>query len=72
MSVVTNASKPESILKKKPNNVCYHAVREAVVMGECLVAHIPTKQNLVDLFTKILGEIQRREFVRKLWWYIYD
>jgi hypothetical protein len=32
MSVVTNLSKPESTLKKKSNSVCYHAVREAVVM----------------------------------------
>ncbi|KAL7504486.1 LOW QUALITY PROTEIN: hypothetical protein ACHAXN_002117 [Cyclotella atomus] len=34
MSIVTNSSKPESTLKKKSNSVCYHAVREAVVMGE--------------------------------------
>ena len=33
MSVVTNASKPESTLNKKSNSICYHAVREAVVMS---------------------------------------
>jgi hypothetical protein len=54
MSVVTNSSKPESTLKKKSNSVYYHAVREAAAMGGCLVAHIPTKQNLADLFAKIL------------------
>ncbi|KAL7507380.1 hypothetical protein ACHAXN_004573 [Cyclotella atomus] len=32
--------KPESTLKKKSNSFCYHAVSEAVVMGEALVAHI--------------------------------
>ena len=47
MSVVTNTSKPESTLKKKSNSICYHAVREAVAMGEALVAHIPTKKTLL-------------------------
>eukprot|EP00804_Cyclotella_cryptica_P012756 CCRYP_019199-RA/>CCRYP_019199-RA protein AED:0.48 eAED:0.51 QI:0/0/0/1/0/0/2/0/81 len=45
---------PESTLRKKSNSICYHAVREAVAMGEALVAHIPTKKNLADLFTKVL------------------
>jgi hypothetical protein len=49
MSVVTNSSKPESTLKKKSNSICYHAVREAVAMGEALVAYIPTKKNLAHM-----------------------
>eukprot|EP00804_Cyclotella_cryptica_P026575 CCRYP_014011-RA/>CCRYP_014011-RA protein AED:0.14 eAED:0.14 QI:0/0/0/1/0/0.25/4/0/793 len=52
MSVVTNMSKPESTLKMKSYSICYHAVHEAVAMSEALVAHIPTKKNLADLFTK--------------------
>eukprot|EP00804_Cyclotella_cryptica_P006000 CCRYP_000234-RA/>CCRYP_000234-RA protein AED:0.45 eAED:0.49 QI:0/0/0/1/0/0/2/0/92 len=57
MSVVTNTSKPESTLKKKKSNlICYHAVHDAVAMGKALVAHIPTKKNLADLFTKVLLE----------------
>jgi hypothetical protein len=52
MSVITNVSKPESTLKKKSNLICYHTVRD--VMCETLVAHIPTKMNLADLFTKVL------------------
>eukprot|EP00804_Cyclotella_cryptica_P029741 CCRYP_015201-RA/>CCRYP_015201-RA protein AED:0.23 eAED:0.23 QI:0/0/0/1/1/1/6/0/958 len=60
MSVVTNTSKPESTLKKKLNSICYHAVHEAVAMGEALVAHIPTKKNLADLFTKVLYGQTRR------------
>ena len=47
------ASKPELMLKKKSNLICYHAVREAVVMGEALIAHTPTKK-MADLFTKVL------------------
>jgi hypothetical protein len=54
MSVVTNVSKPELMLKKKSNLICYYTVHEAVAMGEALVAHIPTKKNLADLFTKVL------------------
>lgn len=54
MSVVANVSKPESTLRKKSNAICYHAVREAVAMGKVLIAHIPTKSNLADLFTKVL------------------
>ena len=32
MSVVHNTSKPESVLRKKRNSVCYHAVCETVAM----------------------------------------
>ena len=39
ISVVNNTSKPESILKKKRNSVCYHAVYESVAMGESLVGY---------------------------------
>ena len=47
-------STPESTLRKKSTSICYHAVHEAVAMGKALVAHIPTKKNLADLFTKVL------------------
>eukprot|EP00804_Cyclotella_cryptica_P020248 CCRYP_010923-RA/>CCRYP_010923-RA protein AED:0.50 eAED:0.50 QI:0/-1/0/1/-1/0/1/0/110 len=68
MSVVTNTSKPESTVKKKSNSICYHVVREAVAMGKALVAHIPTKKNLADLFTKVLyGQTQRFLVSRMLW-----
>ena len=65
-SVVTNMSRPESILKKKSNLICYHAVREAVAMGEALVAHIPTKKNLADLFTTVLYGQARRFLVSQM------
>jgi len=48
------------MLRKRSNSICYHAVREAVAMDEALVAHIPTKKNLADLFTKVLyGQMHR-------------
>ncbi len=34
MPVINNTSKPESVLKKKNNAVCYHTVHESVAMGE--------------------------------------
>ena len=33
MSVIHNTQKPESMLKKKSNSICYHAVCESVAMG---------------------------------------
>jgi len=59
MSVIHNTQRPESTLKKKSNAICYHAVREAVAMGECLVGHIPSKENPADLATKIVPGGQR-------------
>ena len=64
MSVVNNSSKPESTLNKKSNSVCYHAVREAVAMGECLITHISTNLNLGDLATKLIpGGMKRSRLV---------
>jgi hypothetical protein len=47
-SQVTNSSRPESTLKKKCNSICYHAIRESVAMGETLLTHIRTGDNLAD------------------------
>ena len=48
-SVITNTSKPESVLKKKSNSICYHFIREAAAMKECLTTHIPTLRNFADI-----------------------
>jgi len=72
MSVITNTSKPESTLKKKSNSICYHAVREAVAMGECLTAHISTHCNVADLLTKVLTGGKRRNFVSQILYDIFD
>lgn len=61
MSVIHNSQRPESTLKKKSNSICYHAVREAVAMGECLVGHISTHENLADIATKVLPGGQKRD-----------
>ena len=72
MSVIYNTSKPESVLKKKSNSICYHAVRESVASGESLTSHISTHDNLSDLLTKVLYGEKRRQLVRGLLCDIYD
>ncbi|KAI2504635.1 Reverse transcriptase (RNA-dependent DNA polymerase) [Fragilaria crotonensis] len=61
MSVIHNTQRPESTLKKKSNAVCYHAIREAVAMGECLTGHVSTHDNPADLCTKIIPGGQKRD-----------
>jgi hypothetical protein len=51
-SQVTNSSRPDSTLKKKCNSICYHAIRESDAMGETLLTHIRTGENLADFLTK--------------------
>ena len=60
MSVVHNTQRPESMLKKKSNSICYHAIRESVAMGESLVGHISTHENPADIATKVLPGGQKR------------
>ena len=70
MSVVNNASKPESTLKKKSNSICYHAIRESVAMDESRVTHIPTTNNCADLATKVIpGGMKRNALISRI---IYD
>ena len=54
MSVAHNTSRPESVLRKKSNSVCYHAFLKSVAAGESLVGHIPTKENATALMMKVL------------------
>ncbi len=54
MSVMHNTQRPESMLKKKSNSVCYHYCRESVAMNERMTGRVPTKQNFADLCTKVI------------------
>jgi hypothetical protein len=51
MSVVHNNQRPESVLKKKSNAICYHAVRESAAMGESIIGHVPSVNNPADICT---------------------
>ena len=69
MSVVHNTSSPESTLKKKSNSIAYHAVREAVAMGEMLIAFIKSNNNVADIMTKVLPNSEKRdELIGNLLW----
>ena len=72
MYVIHNTSKPESVLKKKSKFICYHFVREAVSMRECLTTHVPTVRNLADLLTKVLFGKKRQELFQGFLFDIYD
>jgi hypothetical protein len=61
MSVVNNTTAPESMLKKKSNSIAYHAVREAVAMGELLIAYVKTDENIADVMTKALPNGEKRD-----------
>ena len=67
MLVTHNTQRPESVLRKKSNSICYHAIREYVAMEEILTAHIRATENIADLGTKvILGGQKRDHLVSKL------
>jgi hypothetical protein len=59
ISVVHNTQRPESVLKKKSNAICYHPVRESAEMGESIVGHIPSVNNPTDICTKAVPGDQK-------------
>jgi hypothetical protein len=71
-SQVTNSSRPKSTLKKKCNSICYHAIRESVAMGETLLTHIKTGDNLADFLTETTSGAKCRKLVSGVVYDIYD
>ena len=63
MSVINNTQKPESVLKKKSNSICYHAIHKAVAMGEIPTTRIPTGENVADLATKVIMNRPKRDYL---------
>ena len=61
MSVIYNTSKPESMLRKKANSICYHYIRENVAADECRTGHISTHENCADIATKPLSAGRKRD-----------
>ena len=60
-SVVMNATRPESTLKKKHNAIAYHRVREAQAAQIIRVAKEDGLSNLADILTKIVPGPRLRE-----------
>jgi hypothetical protein len=66
MSVVHNTQRLESVLKKKSNSICYHAVRESAAMGESIIGHVPSVDNPADICTKVVPGGQKRNHLINL------
>ena len=66
MSVVLNTTIPASPLKKKHLACAYHQIREAIAGGIIEYAHIESKENVVDLFTKTVGTNLFQDLVDRL------
>ena len=69
ISAVHNTSRLESVLRKKSNLVCYHPICDSVAMGEFIVGHISSKENVAGIMTKVLYGQKRKYFVNKI---LYD
>jgi hypothetical protein len=65
-TVVDNSTVPSSTLKKKHNAIWYYCVREAVAAQTIRITHVPTGQNLADMFTKPLGGCKLHEFCKRV------
>jgi hypothetical protein len=73
MSVIHTTQPPESTLKKKSNEICYHFVRESVAMDKCRTGHVDTEENQANLSTKVIpGGRKRDHLVSKLLYDITD
>jgi hypothetical protein len=72
MPAIHISQQPESTLKKKNLSICYHAVHEAVAMGEILTSHVPTKNNFSDFMTKVTYGQKWHHLVGSILFDIYD
>ena len=54
MSVMLNTTVPSSPLKKKHLGCAYNRIREAIAAGIIDFGHIPSGENVADIFTKPL------------------
>jgi hypothetical protein len=61
MSVIHDTQRPESMLKKKSNLICYHAICKAVAIGECLTGHVSTHNNPADICAKVIPGGRKRD-----------
>jgi hypothetical protein len=67
-SVVSNASRPESQLKKRHVSICFHIVRERCAMKVIRVAWIDGKCMVADVLTKNVTGPSLKELLRQVMW----
>jgi hypothetical protein len=71
--VVHNTQRPESVLKKKSNSICYHEVHESAAMGESLIGHAPSVDNPADICTNVVpGGKKRNHLIHILLYDLFD
>jgi hypothetical protein len=63
MSVVINASAPDSTLKKKSNAIAYHFTRESVAADIVRIAYETSKSNKADILTKTHTGPERQRLI---------
>ena len=67
MSVIHNTKQPDSILEKKSNSICYHAISESVAMKESMTGHVPPVKNPKEICTKVVpGRAKRKHLIGKV------
>ena len=66
MSVITNASVPKSMLKKKSQSIAYHFIRETAARKVIYVTYEPSTTNLSDALTKIQSAAVRDRLIEKI------
>jgi hypothetical protein len=58
---------PVSVLKKRPNSICYHAARKSADMGESIIGRVPSVDNPADIFSKVVPVgIERNHLIHLL------
>jgi hypothetical protein len=65
-SVVESSSLPQRTLQKKHNPIFFHKVHESAAMRMIRVAKIAGRENLADLFTKVLPGAVRKKYLVSL------
>lgn len=59
-SVNDNTLKPEPVLQKKNDVVCYHTVNESTATVKSLTTHIDNDNNPIDLLTMVSCGVERK------------
>ena len=72
MSVIHDASKPESTLKKQCNAIAYLAIHESVAMRASLTGHTRSEDNSADLLTKIVTGQKQKHLMSLVLYDMYD
>ena len=72
MSVLSNSSIPDSMLKKKSLSISHYFVLEGSAPDEWQVCYANTDENPVDLLTRPLpGGEKRRKFIGMILYHVF-